>query len=299
MSKFVCSMCGFEYDEALGYPELDIAPGTKWEDLPDDFRCPWCGAEKEDFYKKEEEVSEKLIEEVKKLHTDITSTKEVTVTASKYNTYVCALCGFEYSEEQGYPELDIAPGTKWEDLPSDFRCPMCGAEKEDFYIKEVENKNVEKKVVKTDLDKKEDIAEVTPIRLSAICSNLARGYEKQYNEEGASLYYELAEVFKQKAQVKQETYEELLKLVKNDMDKFLIAKDIATENQDRGALRALVWAEKVNKMVASLLNRYIKGEDFDNLNVYVCTICGFIFVGDKLPEICPVCKVPNFKFERI
>lgn len=36
-----------------------------------------------------------------------------------------------------------------------------------------------------------------------------------------------------------------------------------------------------------------------NTGVYVCTICGFIFIGNKLPTVCPICKVPNYKFEEI
>jgi rubredoxin len=44
-----CEVCGFEYDEALGWPEEDIAPGTRWEDIPDDWACPDCGAAKADF----------------------------------------------------------------------------------------------------------------------------------------------------------------------------------------------------------------------------------------------------------
>ena len=47
--KHICDVCGWEYDEALGYPEGGIAPGTKWEDLPEDFVCPLCTAEKEVF----------------------------------------------------------------------------------------------------------------------------------------------------------------------------------------------------------------------------------------------------------
>ena len=34
-------------------------------------------------------------------------------------------CGWEYDEEEGYPEGGIAPGTKWEDVPEDFECPLC------------------------------------------------------------------------------------------------------------------------------------------------------------------------------
>ena len=47
--KYVCQACGFVYDEDLGLPEQGIAPGTKFEDLPEDFACPWCGASKDLF----------------------------------------------------------------------------------------------------------------------------------------------------------------------------------------------------------------------------------------------------------
>ena len=47
--KYVCDICGWEYDEELGEPENGIAPGTKFEDLPDDFVCPLCGADKSSF----------------------------------------------------------------------------------------------------------------------------------------------------------------------------------------------------------------------------------------------------------
>lgn len=46
--KYICP-CGYEYDETLGDAEHGIAPGTKWEDLPDDFVCPVCGLGKEMF----------------------------------------------------------------------------------------------------------------------------------------------------------------------------------------------------------------------------------------------------------
>ena len=42
MKKYICDVCGWEYDEEAGYPEGGIAPGTKWEDLPEDFQCPLC-----------------------------------------------------------------------------------------------------------------------------------------------------------------------------------------------------------------------------------------------------------------
>ncbi len=47
--RWECSVCGFIYDEALGLPEEGIAPGTAWEDIPDDWCCPDCGVSKADF----------------------------------------------------------------------------------------------------------------------------------------------------------------------------------------------------------------------------------------------------------
>ena len=52
--------------------------------------------------------------------------------------YVCDVCGWEYDEEEGYPEGGIAPGTKWEDVPEDFECPLCNVGKDQF--SEVEQK---------------------------------------------------------------------------------------------------------------------------------------------------------------
>jgi rubredoxin len=49
MKKYECPDCGYVYDPALGDEESGIAPGTAFEDLPDDWVCPDCGTPKEDF----------------------------------------------------------------------------------------------------------------------------------------------------------------------------------------------------------------------------------------------------------
>ncbi|MBQ9241661.1 MAG: rubredoxin [Proteobacteria bacterium] len=54
MSKYVCDPCGYEYDPAVGDPDSGIAPGTAFEDLPDDWCCPLCGASKDMFSKVED-----------------------------------------------------------------------------------------------------------------------------------------------------------------------------------------------------------------------------------------------------
>ncbi len=49
LRKWMCVVCGFIYDEALGLPEEGIEPGTRWADVPDTWTCPDCGATKDDF----------------------------------------------------------------------------------------------------------------------------------------------------------------------------------------------------------------------------------------------------------
>ncbi len=49
MDKYVCEVCGYVYDPQQGDPDNGIDPGTKFEDLPDEWECPVCGASKDDF----------------------------------------------------------------------------------------------------------------------------------------------------------------------------------------------------------------------------------------------------------
>ena len=51
MEKWVCIPCGYVYDPEIGDPEGDIAPGTSFEDLPEDWICPVCGMDKSFFEK--------------------------------------------------------------------------------------------------------------------------------------------------------------------------------------------------------------------------------------------------------
>lgn len=51
MAKYVCEVCGYVYDEQIGEEEQNIAPETKWEDVPEDFTCPICGVGKDEFAK--------------------------------------------------------------------------------------------------------------------------------------------------------------------------------------------------------------------------------------------------------
>lgn len=51
MDKYVCDVCGWEYDPAKGEPDSNVAAGTPWDKVPEDFVCPECGAGKDSFSK--------------------------------------------------------------------------------------------------------------------------------------------------------------------------------------------------------------------------------------------------------
>ncbi len=139
----------------------------------------------------------------------------------------------------------------------------------------------------------------TPGELSALFSNLSKGCEKQYRMEMAGLYGELASYYAGVPGEESTTgFEGISARLQDDLDAlFPPAREISTENSDRGALRALKWADKVSRIVKSQLGRFAtKGSSFfRDTNIYVCEICGFLFVGDEPPEVCPVCKVPRIK----
>jgi rubredoxin len=49
VKRWECQICGFVYDEAEGLADEGLAPGTRWEDIPDDWACPDCGTSKSEF----------------------------------------------------------------------------------------------------------------------------------------------------------------------------------------------------------------------------------------------------------
>ncbi|MGI6316538.1 MAG: rubredoxin [Christensenellales bacterium] len=215
--------------------------------------------------------------------------------------YVCTICSYIYNEAKGIPEASIIPGTKWEDLPVDWVCPLCGATKAEFE-KQGGTVSSEKKK-KPVAERTTDMRGLSPLEVSVLCTNLARGCEKQYKPKEAALFSELAGFFKDASlPAENPDFNQLMELIEKDLEQgFTNANAIAIDTKDRGALRALVWSEKVTRVLKSLLTRYQRKGDaiLENTGVHVCTICGFIYIGDSLPEVCPVCKVPNWKFEKV
>jgi pyruvate oxidase len=111
MAKWKCSVCGYVYDEERGEPATNTPPGTAFEDLADDWHCPVCNAEKTAFSRTGDDKQPG---------------------PALFMKWRCGVCGYEYDEEKGEPSTDTAPGTRFDDLPDEWRCPVCGAKKSAF-----------------------------------------------------------------------------------------------------------------------------------------------------------------------
>lgn len=245
----------------------------------------------QEFYKNPlSEIAKKL------LHTSYTDRKGDLGMSKANKRWRCSVCGYVYDETIG--EGDIKAGTTFEELPDDWVCPICGASKSAF-VKEgaVQEKKSIPKPIYPIIDEKLSYG-----AMYALCTNLARGCEKQYRNEESALWTELAEYYSSIARDVEGDIDALTKLAQYDAESvYPLIKDLAQQKQDRGALRALVWSEKVTAILLSLYARYKKEGDslLKDTKIYVCEICGYVHIGNEPPEICPICKVPKLKIHEI
>ncbi len=205
--------------------------------------------------------------------------------------WVCSICGYVYDEAK--------EGVRFEDLPESWVCPLCGADKSAF--KEQSQQAAKPKPAPISLHG--EMKQLSVGELSAVCSNLARGCEKQYLEKESLLFTQLADYFAAATPPQPDaSLEKLLQLIQSDLQEgYPTLSSAAAAESDRGTQRICVWGEKVTRILDSLLQRYQReGESFlENTQVWVCSVCGFLYVGDTPPEICPVCKVPAWKFDQV
>ena len=218
--------------------------------------------------------------------------------------YVCSICGYVYD--------DSAEGMPFSELSDSWVCPLCGAAKSLFSpqkttagsITPARTDPTEAAPARTTAaHNTEEMRRLTAGELSALCSNLARGCEKQYKNEEAGLFREIAAYF---AAVTPDEPDgdltHLLSLFENDLTTGYPAVQSAAQTAgDRGTQRVCVWGQKVTVILNSLVQRYQReGSAFlRNTQIWVCSVCGFAYVGDTPPELCPVCKVPAWKFDKI
>jgi len=205
--------------------------------------------------------------------------------------YKCSICGYVYD--------DATQKIPFSQLPDSWTCPLCGAPKSAFEPVGAEEK---KTGPQSEITLDEDLQKLSAGQLAALFSNLARGCEKQYKAEEAELFREIAEYFTAASPAEDAvSLEQLSALLKADISgNYPLAQSTAEADSDRGAQRICVWGDKVTRMMSSLVERYrSEGEAMLNgMEVWVCSVCGFIYIGENPPELCPVCKVPAWKFEK-
>ena len=229
--------------------------------------------------------------------------------------YICQVCGYVYDE--------AAEACPFDQLPDSWQCPWCKAPKTQFKPEQAEAPAEEASDAADDAgadagsglaggsgfagdaagaDDAGDLKQLSPGQLAALCTNLARGCEKQYKEEESKLFAELAAYFTAAVPPAEDaSVEALAKQLQDEISLYPGTRAAADIVRDRGAARALVWGEKVTRMLSSLVSRYLEeGEAMlADTEIWICTACGFIYIGETPPELCPVCKVPSWKFEKI
>ncbi len=145
--------------------------------------------------------------------------------------------------------------------------------------------------------------ELSARELGALCSSLQKACGKQLRSEEAELFGRLASYYEQKREPLPDAgFKLLLDLINEDLGRaYAEVNSLASQDKDRGTLRAMVWGEKVSKLLKSLMVRYEKQGSglLENTSVWVCEICGFVYVGEQPPAVCPICKVPSFKIHAV
>jgi rubredoxin len=101
LKRYRCKLCGYIYSPFRGEPHNGIPAGTAFDDLPDTYVCPVCGQQGKG------KIGKWGFDEWRPTR------------------YMCSICNYVYDEKRGEPHRGIKPGTKFEDLPEDYVCPVC------------------------------------------------------------------------------------------------------------------------------------------------------------------------------
>ncbi|MDP3395712.1 MAG: rubredoxin [Methanoregula sp.] len=101
LTRYKCKLCGYIYSPLRGEPHNGIPTGTSFDDLPEKYVCPVCG------YQGKGRIGKWGFDEWRPTR------------------YLCSMCSYVYDEKRGEPHRGIKAGTKFEDLPDDYICPVC------------------------------------------------------------------------------------------------------------------------------------------------------------------------------
>ena len=102
--QYKCRVCGYIYSPLRGEPHNGIPTGTAFEDLPETYLCPVCG------FQGKGKIGKWGFDEWRPTR------------------YICSMCDYIYDEKRGEPHRGIKAGTKFEDLPEKYVCPVCATD---------------------------------------------------------------------------------------------------------------------------------------------------------------------------
>lgn len=282
MKQYVCGICGYIHDEAVG---------GKWEDLPADWKCPVCKADKDAFKPKEEKTASQEV--LEKPHVDNEKMEE-----KKMEKWKCTVCGYIH-------EGPMTP---------DFKCPICKQPANKFV--KIEDAAAPAKNpyagTKTEKNLWEAFAGESQARNKyTYFASVAKkaGYEQiaalflhtaQNEMEHAKLWFKaLGELG--------DTAENLLHAAEGENAEWTDMYDrMAREADEEGfhdlaeQFRGVAAIERMHEeRYRKLLSNVETMQVFEKsgVTIWECRNCGHIVVGTKAPEICPVCKHPQAFFE--
>lgn len=282
MKQYVCGICGYIHDEAVG---------GKWEDLPADWKCPVCKAGKDAFKPKEEKTASQEV--LEKPHVDNEKMEE-----KKMEKWKCTVCGYIH-------EGPMTP---------DFKCPICKQPANKFV--KIEDAAAPAKNpyagTKTEKNLWEAFAGESQARNKyTYFASVAKkaGYEQiaalflhtaQNEMEHAKLWFKaLGELG--------DTAENLLHAAEGENAEWTDMYDRMTREADEEGFhdlaeqfRGVAAIEKMHEeRYRKLLSNVETMQVFEKsgVTIWECRNCGHIVVGTKAPEICPVCKHPQAFFE--
>lgn len=282
MKQYVCGICGYIHDEAVG---------GKWEDLPADWKCPVCKAGKDAFKPKEEKTASQEV--LEKPHVDNEKMEE-----KKMEKWKCTVCGYIH-------EGPMTP---------DFKCPICKQPANKFV--KIEDAAAPAKNpyagTKTEKNLWEAFAGESQARNKyTYFASVAKkaGYEQiaalflhtaQNEMEHAKLWFKaLGELG--------DTAENLLHAAEGENAEWTDMYDrMAREADEEGfhdlaeQFHGVAAIEKMHEeRYRKLLSNVETMQVFEKsgVTIWECRNCGHIVVGTKAPEICPVCKHPQAFFE--
>ena len=241
--------------------------------------------------------------------TDIMTTNKIYTIMKKYK---CTICKYEYDPAQGDPTQGIAPGTPFEALPADWKCPRCKQGKEKF--EPIEEPKPANPYAGTQTEKNLHAAFAGESEARNKYTYFASKAKKEGFEQIAALFLQTAENEKEHAKLWFKELNGIGTTAEN------LAAAAAGENYEwtdmyegfartaeaegfpelAAKFRGVAAIEKHHEeRYRALLHNVEAKEVFakSEVKVWECRNCGHIVVGTQAPEVCPVCNHPQAYFE--